>query len=88
MEILCKEHNQIFQQEPRNHMRGHTGCPICKSRKLSGSRKKRGSIKTSEELVQDFIERAIETHGNIYDYTQFEYVNAATKGKITCSIHG
>ena len=88
VEILCKEHNQIFQQEPRNHMRGHTGCPICKSRKLSGSREKRGSIKTSEELVQDFVERAKEIHENIYDYTQFEYVNAATKGKIICSIHG
>jgi predicted GIY-YIG superfamily endonuclease len=86
--ILCVDHDEIFLQEPRNHMRGHTGCSVCQSLNLSGSRAERGAIKTREELTQDFIKRAQEVHGYIYDYGEFEYINSNTKGKLVCSIHG
>jgi hypothetical protein len=36
----------------------------------------------------EFIEKAKLKHGNKYDYSLVEYVNSATKVKITCSIHG
>ncbi|NEQ41508.1 MAG: GIY-YIG nuclease family protein [Okeania sp. SIO3I5] len=88
VEILCVEHGKNFLQEPRNHMRGYTGCSICQSRKLSGSIEDRGTIKSQKELTQKFIKRAQEIHGDTYDYSKFEYINSSTKGKIICSIHG
>lgn len=35
-----------------------------------------------------FIERAKQIHGNKYDYSEVEYINANTKVKIICPIHG
>lgn len=86
--ILCVKHNELFLQEPRSHMRGHTGCSVCQSLKLSGSREERGTIKTREELTEDFIKQVRKIHGHIYDYSKFEYINSNTKGVIICSIHG
>ena len=86
--IFCLEHKQRFLQEPRNHMKGCTGCPECISLKLSGSSESIGLLKTREELTQDFIKRAQKKHGDTYDYSDFEYINASTKGKIVCSVHG
>jgi group I intron endonuclease len=86
--ISCREHGVIFLQEPRNHMRGHTGCPQCKSMILSGSQEEIGQIKTKEDLKKSFVERAIKIHGNKYNYSEFEYLTSSTKGKIICSQHG
>ncbi len=86
--ILCVKHGERFLQEPRNHMKGHTGCSVCQSLKLSGSREERGRIKTREQLTQEFIKRVQEIHGDIYNYSEFEYINSNTRGKIICSIHG
>lgn len=36
----------------------------------------------------EFIEKAIKKHGNKYDYSNAEYVNATTKVCITCPVHG
>ena len=38
--------------------------------------------------TKQFIKRAIAVHGNKYDYSLVEYVNAHTKVKIICEIHG
>lgn len=38
--------------------------------------------------TQDFIEKAKTIHGNRYDYSKVEYVNAHTKVEIICSEHG
>lgn len=35
-----------------------------------------------------FLERAIEKHGNHYDYSKVEYINAHTPVTIICPIHG
>ena len=35
-----------------------------------------------------FIERAKQIHGNKYDYSEVEYINANTKVRIICPIHG
>ena len=35
-----------------------------------------------------FIERAKQIHGNKYDYSEVEYIDANTKVKIICPIHG
>lgn len=38
--------------------------------------------------TQIFIEKARAVHGDLYDYTNVEYVNARTKVSITCAKHG
>lgn len=88
VQIKCLLHNVIFSQEPRNHMRGHTGCPKCKSAKLSGNRNNRGTIKTQADLTKEFISRAKKIHGNAYDYSKFKYTNASRDGIIICPKHG
>lgn len=61
-----------FYQAPVHHLHG-SGCPKC-----SGKMRK-----TTEE----FIKQAIEKHGEKYDYSQTEYINAKTKVKIFCKTH-
>ena len=39
---------------------------------------------TTDEIIKRFKE----IHGDKYDYSEFEYVNAITKGKIICPKHG
>lgn len=36
----------------------------------------------------EFIERAIDKHGDVYSYPRVDYINAKTKVIITCPIHG
>ena len=38
--------------------------------------------------TEDFISKAIAVHGEKYDYSKVEYVNALTKVTIICPIHG
>ncbi|PSB19251.1 excinuclease ABC subunit C [Phormidesmis priestleyi ULC007] len=86
--ILCREHNIIFLQEPRNHIGGHTGCPECLSITLAGSQQERGEVKSKEDLNNLFVERARNVHGNKYDYSQFKYLTVDKKGRIFCPKHG
>ena len=86
--IYCRTHDEVFWQEPRNHMRGHAGCPGCQSIKLAGPQDDRGTLKSNEELTLAFIKRARDIHGSAYDYTKFQYVTASVKGKIVCPRHG
>jgi hypothetical protein len=88
VEIRCIAHDVIFLQEPRNHQRGHVGCPRCKSLKHALDL---GQLKAGQDeahLLKKFRKRAREIHGDKYDYDDFIYVNSATKGKIVCSEHG
>ena len=70
--IICIEHGE-FKQTPDNHLRGK-GCPTCS-----------GNIKLTTEK---FIEKAHVKHGNKYDYSNVEYINAKTKVIIRCIEHG
>lgn len=88
VKIQCLEHDEVFLQELRNHMRGHTGCPKCRSNILSGNQSKRGIPKSQKELNHDFIRRAVEVHGDKYSYEEFQYVKSSTPGKIICNEHG
>ncbi|MGF1737801.1 hypothetical protein [Photobacterium satsumensis] len=71
--ITCPLHGN-FEQRPDTHLRG-AGCPIC----AKDSRKK---------TTAEFIRQAQRLHRQRYSYEHFEYVNARTKGKITCAMHG
>ncbi len=70
--IICKIHGE-FEQIPNAHLRG-TGCPIC--------------IGTKKSNKGGFIKKAIDKHGNKYDYTKVNYINTNTKVKIICPTHG
>lgn len=61
-----------FWQTPHNHLSGY-GCPYCSHR-----------IQT----LEGFIEKCIEVHGELYDYSDVKYVDAHTKIKIICPEHG
>jgi len=71
--IVCKEHGE-FYQTPNSHLNGN-GCPKCNN----------GGVHSN---VYSFIERAKKVHGDKYDYSKVEYVNAKTKVCIICPIHG
>ena len=70
--IICPEHGE-FWQTPNDHLNGR-GCPKCA-----------GKIKLN---TSEFINRAREVHGDKYDYSKVEYVNANTKVCIICPKHG
>ncbi len=75
--IQCKKHGD-FTQRPNDHLQGN-GCPQCKYEKIASMKR---------HNVDTFIKKAKEVHGNVYDYKDVVYVNAVTKVKITCSLHG
>lgn len=70
--VTCSKHGD-FKQSPNHLLRG-TGCPKC-----AGNEK----LTTSE-----FIEKAKKLHHNKYNYDTVDYVNAKTKVKIVCNLHG
>ena len=72
VKIICPKHG-FFEQIPYSHLNGFS----CK--KCSGF-----NILTTK----DFIKKAIEVHGNKYDYSLVEYENSKRKVKIVCPIHG
>ena len=77
--IICTEpeHGE-FWQTPSSHLSG-SGCPKCS---LIDSANNRRSSKS------DFIKKANEVHGDKYDYTKVEYIDALTKVCIICPEHG
>ena len=77
VKIICPKHG-VFQQEPQHHLRG-CGCPKC-------GIENRG-IKTRSNK-EDFVSKAIQIHGNKYDYSLAVYKNCDTKIKISCPKHG
>ena len=71
--ITCKIHGD-FLQRPANHTNSKQGCPKCG-----------GSIKSN---TIEFIEKSTKIHGDKYDYSKVNYMDAHTKIIITCKIHG
>jgi len=76
-EIVCPIHGSFFQI-PTSHSSG-IGCPKCGKIKKANSKTK---------TKQQFINDAINVHGNTYDYSKVEYINSTTKIKIICKHHG
>ena len=72
VEIICPIHGSFFQS-PSGHLMGK-GCPAC------GGKQK----KTND----DFIDGARSKHGDKFDYSGVNYINARTKVLIGCRIHG
>lgn len=75
--IICPEHGE-FEQTPDSHLHG-SGCPKCANLNVRVIKQKSNN---------EFINTAIFKHKNKYDYSLVNYINAKTKVKIICSIHG
>lgn len=71
--IICPKHGE-FWQTPSGHLSGK-GCPKCYKESRSST-------------TEEFINKAREIHGNKYDYSKVNYVNAYTKVCIICPKHG
>ena len=73
--VICREHGP-WSCNPSNHIHKSSprGCPDC-----GGSRHK---------TTDDFIHRAREVHGKLYDYKEVEYFNSHTPVTIFCALHG
>ena len=75
--IICREH-EPFPQTPHNHLQGK-GCNKC------------GVIERSlsqASTTEEFIQKAKAVHGNRYDYSSVNYVDARTHVMIICPDHG
>ena len=74
--MICPEHGE-FYQTPKDNLNG-CGCPKCALNKRRDKRRKN---------VNDFITEAKKVHGDKYDYSKVEYINANTNIIIICPIH-
>jgi len=72
VKIICKEHG-YFYQIPRVHLYGW-GCSKCSSK--------------HQYTTEEWIKKAKIIHGETYDYSKVNYVNAKEKIIIICKIHG
>ena len=73
--VTCKIHGD-FQIRYDHHIgKKRGGCRQCFFDSLRGTK-------------EEFIAKARLVHGDRYDYSKFEYVNAQTKSTIICPKHG
>ena len=72
--IICPEHGE-FWQVANTHL-NKCGCPEC------------GRQNNRKQTTEDFIKRAIEIHGDKYDYTKTNYKGAYEPICIICPVHG
>ena len=76
--VKCKIHNYIFNTKP-NWLKQGQGCQKCYD-----DRRGNNTRKTTKEFIED----AKKIHGDKYDYSKVEYINARAKVCIICPIHG
>ena len=75
--IICKLHGE-FNQEASSHL-GGCGCKKC------------GEISAHDKqrlTTEEFIIRAKEKYGDIYDYSKSNWISGHTEITITCKTHG
>lgn len=71
--VTCKKHGD-FKVTPNNHIGGN-GCSKC--------------AREAQRLTQEeYIERCVKIHGNLYDYSKSVYTKGREPITITCRIHG
>lgn len=81
VEIVCKVHGK-FVQKPSSHLSG-CGCPKCKEVHLVNANTRANKI-----AADSFISKAVEVHGNTYDYSSSVYTRRSDKLNIICRVHG
>jgi hypothetical protein len=77
IQIICKQHG-IFELTPNKHL-NNRGCQLCSKMSVQ---------KMFCSTTKMFIEKAIKTHGDKYNYSKVNYINSKTKVIIICLLHG
>ena len=77
VDIICPKHG-VFKQQLMSHLKGFN-CPSC------GSESKAKKLK---QPLDEFLLLAKKAHGDKYDYSEVNYVNAQSKVRIICPEHG
>ncbi len=78
MEIICKKHGSFFQTRI-DHLRSKNGCSKCGNNVQSMALLSNG---------EEFIKKAKEKYGDLYDYSSVKYINSKLKVEIKCQHHG
>jgi hypothetical protein len=78
VEIFCTKHGDYFWQIADSHLQGN-GCFDCGIQSMASQRRL-----TTEE----FITKAVEIHGDKYDYSKVVYIHGSIPVIITCKEHG
>ena len=76
--VICPIHGE-FQTSPRRLIYRKHGCPKCRGKHISDSKRK-----TQEE----FLKECHEVHGSKYDYSKAFYHGIDEEVDIICPIHG
>lgn len=79
--LRCKIHDFEFKQTPCNHLKSTYGCPKCVE--YINCIPRGPQFETSE-----IIKKMISIHGDLYDYSKFEYLGTEVKSTIICKKHG
>lgn len=77
VKIVCPKHG-VFEQTPNEHLQG-SGCLKCAIEYRANK---------SRSNTSEFVEKARKVHGNKYDYSIVNYVEATKKVQILCPAHG
>lgn len=77
VKIICHVHG-VFLQVPHSHLAG-CGCPTCGVESRATS---------SRLTLEEFLARAREKHGEIYDYSEVQFSNVDSSINIRCQQHG
>ena len=76
--IICRKHGEFFQA-PQNHL-FKAGCPFCA---IAGR-----AIRKKEIAARNFVQKAIQIHGDKYDYLKVDYKSSNSNIIIICKKHG
>lgn len=79
VEIICPEHGS-FWQPVNDHLKGH-GCAKC-------GKKKGVATRQTGRIPYDWKGRAIQFHGDMYDYSESKFLGWNKKVTIICHLHG
>ncbi len=75
--VICKIHGR-FSIDPHHHKLG-VGCYHCGRKRI---------IDSNQWNQSDFLRKAKEVHGDVYDYSNTIYVKSNIKVSINCPTHG
>lgn len=75
--IICPRHGE-FQQTPHSHLKG-SRCPSCVRFILDSA---------NSDNQETFLQKAIEIHQGLYDYSLVRYTSSKEKVTIVCPKHG
>lgn len=74
VEVICRAHSSSFSIRPDLLLKGQ-GCPVCSAEKRSMEKR---------HTKEQFVEKAVKVHGNIYDYRLVDYITSKKNVAIIC----